>query len=242
MILEGIKITKFYGSLRVLNEVDFSVKKGEVLGLIGPNGAGKTTLFDIITGLTPPTSGRIIFEGKDITKLKPHQICRRGIGRTFQIARPFQNMSALKNVMIGLMFGKKNNLSIKDAKREALNLLNFVGLAGKENTLGKNLTVTEQKKLELAKALATKPKLLLLDEVAAGLSPTAMLEALELLNKVKETGITVFVIDHVLKAIMEICERIIVLDNGNKIAEGKPAEIARDERVIETYLGERYVY
>ncbi len=242
MILEGEKITKFYGSLRVLNNLDFSIEMGEVVGLIGPNGAGKTTLFDIISGLVPPTSGRIIFDGKDITALKPHQICRRGIGRTFQIARPFLNMPTLNNVMIGLMFGKKDGLTIKDAKNEAADLLNFVGLADKENTLGKDLTVTEQKRLELAKALATKPKLLLLDEVAAGLSPTAMVDALDLLIKVRETGVTVFVIDHVLKAIMEICERIIVLDNGNKIAEGKPEEIATNERVIEAYLGVRYIY
>ncbi|MEM2925577.1 MAG: ABC transporter ATP-binding protein [Methanocellales archaeon] len=240
-LLEVSNISKSFGGIKAVKNVSFTIEEGEIVGLIGPNGSGKTTLFNLINGIYPPNDGKIYFQGKDITNLKPHERCELGIGRTFQIVKPFLNMTALENVAVGALFGGKSVKSERDANKKAWEILELVGIAHKASSLARDLTLTEQKRLELAKALATEPKLLLLDEVVAGLSPAAAIEAMNLVKKVHETGVTVFVIDHVLRAVMGFSDRVIVLDQGEKIAEGKPEEIANDRRVIEAYLGERYI-
>ncbi|RLE51368.1 MAG: ABC transporter ATP-binding protein [Candidatus Methanomethylicota archaeon] len=218
------------------------MNKGEIVGLIGPNGAGKTTLFNIISGFIPPTSGSIKFMGVEVTKLKPHQICKLGIGRTFQIVKPFMNTTVIENVIAGALFGGKEKMDLDEARRVAKEFLEFVGLKHKMNVLAKNLNIVERKFVEISRALATRPKLLLLDEPLAGLNPAETMEATKLIRRIRdELGITVFWIEHVMKAIMNAAERIIVLHYGEKIAEGTPKEIARNRRVIEAYLGEEYI-
>jgi branched-chain amino acid transport system ATP-binding protein len=240
-LLEVSNVSKSFGGISAVKNVSLIIEEGEILGLIGPNGSGKTTLFNLINGIYQPSAGKIYFQGEDITNLKPHERCERGIGRTFQIVKPFLNMTALENVTVGVLFGGKGVRSEQDAKKKAWEILELVGIAHKALTPARDLTLTEQKRLELAKALATKPKLLLLDEVVAGLSPAAAMDAMNLVKAVHESGVTIFVIDHVLRAVMSFSHRVIVLDHGEKIAEGKPEEIASDRRVIEAYLGERYI-
>jgi branched-chain amino acid transport system ATP-binding protein len=237
-MLEGRGVTKHFGGLVALKGVDFSLKRGEILGLIGPNGAGKTTLFNIINGFLRPTQGTVVFEGFELNKLKPHQICRLGIGRTFQIVKPFLDCTALENVIIGATFGKRGDIDMKEAEGLALQYLEFVGLSAKRNVLAKNLNIVERKFVEIARALATRPKVMLLDEPLAGLNPTEVMDACKLIKRIRdELNITVFWIEHVMRAMMETAERIIVLHYGEKIAEGNPSEISRNERVIEAYLG-----
>ena len=241
-MLEGSRVTKYFGGLAAVKNVDFIVKEREIVGLIGPNGAGKTTLFNLISGVYRPTSGKILFEGRDITKLKPYEICHLGIGRTYQIVKPFLNMTTLENVMVGVMFGKKKSISIREARAQALKWLEYVGLEEKKDMLAASLTLASRKMLEVARALATEPKLILLDEVVAGLNPAETLRAMDLIRRIRdELGITVFWVEHVMRAVMGTAERIIVLHHGEKIAEGTPKEIAADERVIEAYLGEKYL-
>jgi len=236
-LLKGESITKKFGGLLVLKDVNFEVYRGEILGLIGPNGAGKTTLFNIISGLFPPTSGKIIFEGRDITGLKQHQICKLGIARTFQLIRPFNNMSVLENVMSGALFGRDGTVSMEKARERALFVLDFVGLK-KRDAPAKSLTLHEKKMLEIARALATNPKVLLIDEVMAGLNATEVEDTMKLIRKIRdELGVTVIWIEHVMRAVMSLAERIIVLAYGVVIAEGKPEEVANDQAVIEAYLG-----
>lgn len=237
-ILEGEGVTKYFGGLAALSHVDFSVGQGEVVGLIGPNGAGKTTLFNLISGALATKAGVIRFKDKNITGLKPHQICRMGVGRTFQSVKIFPNMSVLENVRLGLLFGSSNSMSSADADREATTLLEFVGLSAAKATPARDLTLANQKRLEVGRALATKPELLLLDELMAGLNPTEVAQAMELVRRIREQGITILMIEHVMKAIMSICDRIIVLHHGEKIAEGTPQEIATNSTVVEVYLGE----
>jgi len=238
-LLEGRKVTKHFGGLVAVKEVDFIVNEGEIVGLIGPNGAGKTTLFNCITGVYRPTSGKIMFDGKDITGLKPHQVCKLGIGRTFQIVEPFLGMSVLENVMVGALFGRNRSISLSDARKKALECLEFVGLADKKDVLADNLTLVDRKALEIARALATDPKLILLDEVAAGLNPTETLRAMDMIKKIRdERGITIFWIEHVMRAVMGTAERIIVIHHGEKIAEGPPKEVSNNKKVIEVYLGQ----
>jgi branched-chain amino acid transport system ATP-binding protein len=205
--------------------------------LIGPNGAGKTTLFNLISGSLAPTSGIIRFKDENITGLKPHQICKRGMARTFQLVKLFGEMTVLENTLLGFLFGTGTVVSNSKAKRESLELLEFVGLSAMKKVLGKELTIANQKRLEVARALATKPELLLLDEVMAGLNPTEIAQGTELIRKIRDKGITIFMIEHVMKAIMDISDRIIVLHYGEKIAEGTPEEIAENRAVIEVYLG-----
>jgi len=237
-ILEGEGVTKYFGGLAAVSHVDFNVDQGKVVGLIGPNGAGKTTLFNLISAALVPKPGVIRFKGEKITGLKPHQICRMGVARTFQSVKVFANMPVLENVLLGSFFGTSPCMSSADATREATELLEFVGLSAVRATPAKDLTLANQKRLEVARALATKPELLLLDELMAGLNPTEVAEAMELVTRIRDKGITIIMIEHVMKAIMSVCDRIIVLHHGEKIAEGTPQGIATSKTVIEVYLGE----
>jgi branched-chain amino acid transport system ATP-binding protein len=238
-ILEGKGVTKYFGGLAAVFNVDFDVEQGEVLGLIGPNGAGKTTLFNLISAALTPKSGVIRFKGADITGLKPHQICRMGVARTFQSVKVFANMPVLDNVALGSFFGTLTSVSSADAVGEASGLLEFVGLSAVKEARAKDLTLANQKRLEVARALATKPELLLLDEMMAGLNPTEVAQAMELITRIRDKGITVIMIEHVMKAIMNVCGRILVLHHGEKIAEGTPQEIATSKTVMKVYLGEK---
>jgi branched-chain amino acid transport system ATP-binding protein len=237
-ILEGVKVTKYFGGLAAVYQADFDVNEGEIVGLIGPNGAGKTTLFNLISGAHPLTSGRTKFKGKDITRLKPNQICKQGIARTFQLIKLFGNMTVLENVYLGALFGISRKIDKSDAMRTSMELLDFVGLSAVAAIPAKELTLVNQKRLEVARALATGPELLLLDELMAGLNPAEVAHAMALITRIRDKGITIFMIEHVMKAIMSICDRIIVLDHGAKIAEGTPQEITTNRRVVEVYLGE----
>lgn len=237
-ILEGAHIYKHFGGLIAVSNVSFHVGQGEILGLIGPNGAGKTTLFNLISGALSTDSGIIRFQDKNITNMKPHSICRRGVARTFQSVKIFSNMTTMENVLLGALFGASTRIAASDIKREASSLLEFVGLSVQSAILAKDLTLVKQKQLEVARALATKPELLLLDELMAGLNPTEITEAMALVTRIRDKGITIIMIEHVMKAIMGICDRIMVLHHGEQIAEGTPQEIATSETVIKVYLGE----
>jgi branched-chain amino acid transport system ATP-binding protein len=236
-ILEGEGVTKYFGGLAAVSNVDFHVDQGEIVGLIGPNGAGKTTLFNLISAALNLNSGVIRFKGEKISGLKPHQICRTGVARTFQSVKVFGNMPVLGNVMLGSFFGTSTSMSSADATREAMESLEFVGLSAVRAIPAKDLTLVNQKRLEVARALATRPELLLLDELVAGLNATETAQAMELVTRIRDRGITILVIEHVMKAIMSICDRIMVLHHGEKIAEGTPKEITNNQTVIEVYLG-----
>ncbi len=237
-ILEGEKVTKHFGGLAAVSSVDFHVNRGEILGLIGPNGAGKTTLFNLISGAISAKSGTIRFKDKEITGLKPHQICRMGVARTFQSVKVFSNMPVINNVLLGSLFGTSTRISQADATRKATEALELVGLSAVRATPAKDLTLVNQKRLEVARALATTPELLLLDELMAGLNQTEMAESMELVTGLRDKGLTIFMIEHVMKAIMSICDRIMVLHHGEKIAEGTPQEITSNKTVVEVYLGD----
>jgi branched-chain amino acid transport system ATP-binding protein len=239
-ILEGKGVTKFFGGLAAISNVDFYVDQGEIVGLIGPNGAGKTTLFNLISAALVLNSGIIRFKGDRISGLKPHQVCRTGVARTFQSVKIFGNIPVLGNVLLGSLFGTSTGMSSADATREAMESLEFVGLLALRAIPAKDLTLANQKRLEVARALATKPEVLLLDELIAGLNPAETTQAMELVTRIRDKGITIFMIEHVMKAIMSVCDRIIVLHHGEKIAEGKPKEVAKNRAVIEVYLGEKF--
>ncbi len=241
-LLEGEGVTKYFGGLRAVAGVDFYINKGEILGLIGPNGAGKTTLFDLISGALPLRSGTIRFKGKTISGQKPYRICKAGLARTFQSVTVFADMPVLLNLILGSHFGRTDRISSAEAYAEAVKLLEFVGLSGMEDLAAKDLTLANQKRLEVARALATKPELLLLDELIAGLNPTETGEVMDLVKQIHEMNITIVMIEHVMKAIMTICDRIIVLHHGEKIEEGSPRDISTSEKVIEVYLGEQPDY
>ncbi len=231
------EIVKFFGGLQAVSRVSFQLEEGEILGLIGPNGSGKTTVLNLISGYLKPNAGRICFDGGDITSLPPHQICRRGIARTFQLTRPFLNLTVLENVMIGRAYGRQPAPSLRVAASDARAILERIGLLEKANVPVRDLSLMERKKVELARALATRPKLLMLDEMMAGLNLAEVEDALHLVREIRSWGITLIVVEHIVKVILGLCDRVVVLNMGEKIAEGTPEEIVHDPHVIEVYLG-----
>jgi branched-chain amino acid transport system ATP-binding protein len=237
-LLEGEGVTKHFGGLAAVSDVDFYVDQGEILGLIGPNGAGKTTLFNLISASLKPTRGKIAFKERDITPLPAFKICRLGIARTFQTVKIFPHVPVVRNVMVGALFGTGHRMSSREALKKAEEALEFVDLTPLKDLPAGDLTLANQKRLEVARALASDPELLLLDELMAGLTATEVAEASEDVLQLRDRGLTVIMIEHVMQAIMKVSDRIIVLDYGKKIAEGTPAEVAANEKVIEVYLGE----
>jgi branched-chain amino acid transport system ATP-binding protein len=238
LLLEVNGITKSFGGLVAVNNLQFSVDKGDVVGLIGPNGSGKTTSFNLISGHLKPDEGQIRFNGTDITGLKTHKICRFGIARTFQLTKPFGGMTAMQNVMVGMLYGVKSPESLKKARQPCGQLLEFVGLGGKESVEAHSFGTVDRKRLEIARALATEPELLLLDEMMSGLTSAEMEQALKLVKSISDSGVTLIVVEHVMKAIMNISTKLIVLNYGEKIAEGEPQEVVSDQKVVDAYLGE----
>jgi branched-chain amino acid transport system ATP-binding protein len=236
-LLEISNLTKRFGGLVANDSVSAEINEGEIVGLIGPNGAGKTTLFNCISGFYSSDGGSVMLEGKDITRFSADQVCREGMARTFQIVKIFKDMTVLENVMVGAFC---RTMSPERARQEALKTLEFIGLVEKKGVPGGSLTIAGKKRLELARALATQPRLLMLDETMAGLNPMETREAVELLRKINAQGVTLIVVEHVMEAIMTISDRIMVLDYGKKIAEDVPEKIAQNEEVIKAYLGERY--
>jgi branched-chain amino acid transport system ATP-binding protein len=236
-VLEGEGLFKGFGGLMAINGVDFFLEDGEILGLIGPNGSGKTTMFNLIAGVYKPNSGKIRYYGKDITGTGCAAICQMGIARTFQITRPFPFLSVLDNVKLGRAYGSSPAKTMDQAEAEAGEILEFIGISSKRSVKAGRLGLIDRKRLELGKALATRPKVLLLDEIMAGLNPAEIELATALVRKVRDSGVSLIVIEHMMKAIMGISHRIVVLNAGRKIAEGSPAEVVSNEKVIEAFLG-----
>ena len=236
MPLLSIKsVSRFFGGLAALTDVSFDVKKGEILGLIGPNGAGKTTLFNVINGFYGPSKGEVFFKGENISHLRPNRICRLGVARTFQVVKPLRRMTVLDNVIASSFLRAKTKA---EAERAALEVLEFTGLHDERDMLSKGLPLGKRKRLEIARALATGPEMLLLDESFAGLNPSELNESVEIIAKIKKLGVTMMVIEHHMRVIMSISDRIVVLNYGEKIAEGSPREISNNPLVITAYLGE----
>jgi branched-chain amino acid transport system ATP-binding protein len=232
LVIRGLN--KRFGGLRAVQDVSFSVQENETVALIGPNGAGKTTSFHLMTGFHRPDSGSVLAFGREIVGLKPHDICALGLARTFQVAKPFGAMTVLDNVMTGAFLRDRHVAAAREKAREAIE---FVGLAAREQTAAKDLTTIDQRRLEMARALATQPKILLLDEVMAGLNPAEIDQAVALVGKLSQRGLTIVIVEHVMRAIMAVARRIVVLDHGQKIAEGNPKQIVENPEVVRAYLG-----
>ena len=235
--LEVQGITKRFGGLIANEDVSFTVNQGEILSIIGPNGAGKSTLFNCITGFYRPNAGRIFFRGKDITQHSAHKICKLGVARTFQVVQVISDMTVLENVMTGTYLRTYNR---RDVREKAEEILRFTGLYEKRDTLGPDLTIADKKRLEVSMALGTQPTLLMLDEAMAGLTPVELREMMALIRKIRENGVTLIIVEHVMEAVMELSDRVMVINSGRKIVEGVPAEIVRNPEVIQAYLGDRY--
>ena len=238
-LLKGQGLTKSFGKLIALDGVDFLLHKGETLGMVGPNGSGKTTLFNILSGIYPPTAGVVVYKGEKIVGESSHAICQRGIARTFQVVQPFTRMTLLENVMVGALYG--NGQDLHGARQKGEEILEFVGLKEKTHWFPDSLTTADRRRLEMARALATHPEIVLLDETMAGLTPAEIEEAINLLKDIRKQGITLFLVEHIMKVVMSLCSRIIVLNYGKKIAEGTPDEVLKNHEVIQAYLGDRYV-
>ena len=234
-LLEANEITKRFGGLVAVGNLSLSVDKGQILGLIGPNGAGKTTAFNMISGFYKADEGEIIFDGKKITDLRPDQICKLGLTRTFQVVKPFPQLSVLDNVMVGA-YNRTNDR--KESRKKAEDIIEFLGMQDMKESTARSLSVAHRKRLEVAKALATDPKIILLDEAMAGLRPTETEEMIELVRQISDQGIALLLVEHVMRVIMSLAERIVVIHHGEKIAEGEPQQIVQDKAVIDAYLGE----
>jgi branched-chain amino acid transport system ATP-binding protein len=232
-------LSKRFGGLRAVQDVSFSIKENQTVALIGPNGAGKTTTFNLVMGYHRPDSGSITAFGREIVGLRPHAVCAHGLARTFQVAKPFGGMTVLANVMTGAFLHDKHPDAARDKARE---VIEFVGLAAKEQTAARDLTTIDQRRLEMARALATQPRLLLLDEVMAGLNPAEIDQAVALIGKLSARGLTIVLVEHLMRAIMAVAEHIVVLDHGQKIAEGSPKEVTENPEVIRAYLGSGYAH
>jgi branched-chain amino acid transport system ATP-binding protein len=237
-LLEIEKLQKRFGGLYAVKEVDLSVEEGEILGVIGPNGSGKTTFFNLISGMLQPNGGKIIFRGRDITAKRPHIINQLGIARTFQIVRPFKEMTVLRNVMVGRAYGHRPARTMQAIRSEAEELLRRTGLWEKRSITAEKLPLIDRKRLELNRALATEPKLLLLDEVMAGLNTAEIEEAMQLVRDIRESGVTLIIVEHVMKALLAVSDRVVALNLGEKIAEGTPREIVENQEVRRVYLGD----